>query len=622
MDRPRTDDRREWLVAWTVWALMVAAGLWFVGTYAFTMPYGDEWDWLPAIAGEQPVDLGWFWSMHNEHRMPVPRLIYMGLGELTGFDFRAGPFFIILALSGLAMALMLGARALRGRTSVYDAFFPLLLLHWGQCENLIWGFQIQFVASVVLAGVVLLLIVSCGPRLGVARALLLTLFAVGLGLCGLNGLVYLPPLACWLAFAGVCRWRDPSPGSRRDGLLLMGLACSLLALVVVYFIGFRRHTAPSPGLWASLSTALQFLSAGLGPGAKEIWPVSGVLVATTCGYALWQLYAVFRRRPDERVRAAGLFCFLGGIGAMALAVGVGRAFESPRAGFMPRYITLAAPLLCLFYLQFTLYSSARVTIHLQRTLALLMGGLLLVNMPKGLRYANDFDQRLTQFDADMRAGLSADDLAVRYGDGLGFAPNDIFIWRLEMLRRAQLGPYRDDVASDGRRLSVCPFNNLPRGCQPARRATLLPGQSLTQYFDVPADAWPCRIDVQTSQRWHRTLDRVNWDLYTVSPDQPRELLTHGVIDMRPIDRDDYVSLTIFASNAPLPLGEGPGVRAIRLALVFSPPADSRPDHGVEFPLYQCAEPTENPIETDSLTPPPDVPLSLKGFCFLKRTNEP
>ncbi len=452
--------RREAVAAWTVWLVMFAAGLWFVSAHALTMPYGDEWEWLSVVVGQQPVNLSWLWSMHNEHRLVLPRLIYIGVGRLTGFDFRAVPLLDYVMLGGLAAAMMFVARALRGRLSVYDAFFPLLLLHWGQGENLIWGFQVQMIASTVLAGVVLLLIVRCGPRLSLGRAALVTIVAVALGLCGLNGLVYLPTIACWLIYAAisgrhvrrVITENATERGGRAERTCLISLACVPLALTAVYFVGYHGCNAGPPGVWPVLRTSLQFLSSGIGPAAKEIWPVSGGLIVLACGLSLWQLSNVFRRRPEERVRAAGLLCFLGGVGALALAIGVGRAFAGPRAGYMGHYMTLATPLLCLLYFQCTLYCQ-RAKIHFQRTLCLLMLGLVAVNVYKGLGYSRYFEQLMRPMEADARVGVAPGELAVRYGDQLAFASTEVFAARLEMLRRARLGPYREtaETPDAGRR---------------------------------------------------------------------------------------------------------------------------------------------------------------------------
>ncbi len=613
----RVTARREVLAAWTVWALMLTAGLWFVAAYAFTMPYGDEWAWLPVAAGQEPPSLSWFWSLHNEHRMVLPRLIYLGLGWLTAFDFRAGSFFNIIALGGLAAAMMLTARSLRGRTSVYDAFFPLLLLHWAQCENIVWGFQLNFITSVVLVGIILMTIVRCGQQIGLPSALIVTVCLVGLGLCGLYGLAYLPALACWLTFAGVIRCRADIAHARRDGALLVALGGVPLVVTALYFVGFHPCNDRPPDIWAIVRTTVQFLSSGIGPAAKEIWPVSGVLVAVACGYALWQLYTVFLHQPQERVRAAGLFCFLGGIGSLALAIGVGRAFEGPRAGFMERYMTLAAPLLCLFYFQFTLYCT-KAKIHLQRTLCLLMLGLMVVNVPKGLRYAHYFDHLLTPLAADMRAGLAPADLALRHGEDLAFAPDEVFAARLEMLRRAHLGPYREAV--DATNLTIQHLSRLIPSRDPSETRCLLPGQRATQHFDVPAGTHVSRIDVKISRcRRRRTADRLDWELYVADPGKPRVLVSRGAVNMRSIGQNDYVSLPTHESPLRAPTegwsGKGQAVRASRFALVFSLPVDTPEQCGVDLPLYRCTGTTERAIEIDA-TPQELTGLSLKGFVYL------
>ncbi len=627
MDSPPNNDRTEAVLVWAFWGLMVLAGLGFVAVYGFTMPYGDEWAWLPVVAGQQPASLSWFWSLHNEHRVPLPRLIYLGLGKLSSFDFRAAPFYNILVLSGLSLAMMLAARRIRGRTSIYDVFFPLLLLHWAQCEDIAWGFQLQFITSVALAGAVLLIIVRCGPRLGLGAALATTVLLALLALCGLNGLAYLPALMCWLVFAGICRWRDAGPHARRDGLLLVASAAALLALLVGYFIGFHHQAFKSPGILASLSTALQFLSGGIGPAAREIWPVSGVLTAVACGYALWQLYDVLRRRPQQRVRAAGLLCFLGGMCSLALAIGAGRAYAGPKAGFMERYMTIAAPLLCLFYLQFTLYCPPRVKIHWQRTLALLMLGLLAVNIPKGLRYGNDYRVLITQLEADMRAGLSPTNLATRHGEDLGFGPNELFATRLEMLRAARLGPYRDALEPIDPALLVEPLSGTPPSREPVERLCLLPGQAVTQYFQLRANAILSRIDVQLSEcRDCRTMDRLNWRLCAVRPNGRGPVLAHGAIDMRPVGHNHFVSLAIVAdrpagtaadSPLPSPAGVATGSEPQRFALIFSPPAECPAGYGVDLPLSRCAEATQKLIETEPRRSLSDAALTLKGFLFLK-----
>ncbi len=445
LGRLAASSRAEVLGAWAIWAGMSLAALGFVATYALATPHRDEWSWVPIVTGAEPVTLPWLWAQHNEHRMVLPRLIYVGLGALTGTDFRAGSFFSVTALTILAAALMLAARALRGRTRLWDAFFSLALLHWGQGENLPWGFQLGFVTAAVLAGLVLVEVARCGERLRIRSALWVTACLVGLGLCGTFGLAYLPAMTCWIALAGAVRWRDRDAHARRDAAVLLVLAALPVALVGAYFVGYQRpeHHEAWPNLGALLRTSLQFLSCGFGPAAEEIWPVSGAVVGAACATLAWQALRVVCHQPEKRVAAAGFLCFLGGMLSLALGIGWGRSFFGPDAGFARRYVTLAAPLVCLVYLQCGAFAPRSTRLPVQRVLFIVMFLLVLVNARKGLRSAAHLNQWVATLEADARAGVPPEILAVRYGELLGPAPAKFYATQLERLREARLGPYRN-----------------------------------------------------------------------------------------------------------------------------------------------------------------------------------
>ena len=152
-----------------------------------------------------------------------------------------------------------------------DAFFPLALLHLGHHANLLWGWQVQFVLSTVLAGGLLLLIVSgsswAGPRKmvlagGIYRAAAaLRRRSRGPG-----------PRIVALALRDSSGAPGPGgaqrPSSRPPDLVVASLALLPAAL---YFRDYRAaaHHAIEGGLSASLTTALQFLSLMLGPSAAQ-----------------------------------------------------------------------------------------------------------------------------------------------------------------------------------------------------------------------------------------------------------------------------------------------------------------------------------------------------------------
>src|SRR5262245_1931919 len=115
-------------VPWTLVAVLatwLALTLWaahFVATYTSPIPFMDDLELVTGLGPHARSDLDFWWAPANEHRILLPRAIYMGLLALT-HDFRCGMWFQAIAQSLLALGLILAARRLRGRSSLVDAFF-------------------------------------------------------------------------------------------------------------------------------------------------------------------------------------------------------------------------------------------------------------------------------------------------------------------------------------------------------------------------------------------------------------------------------------------------------------------------------------------------------------------
>ena len=144
-------------------------------------------------------DLQGVWT--NATATPVERS--PELGERRAFSEQEAAAISKAALAAVAAAMMLGARRLRGKTSYADAFFPLMFLHLGHWDNIVWSWQMQFVLATALTCVLLLVIVvygrgdlSTGPSVVAGVALM------ALPLAGATSLVFGPPLALWVALAG------------------------------------------------------------------------------------------------------------------------------------------------------------------------------------------------------------------------------------------------------------------------------------------------------------------------------------------------------------------------------------------------------------------------------------
>jgi glycosyltransferase involved in cell wall biosynthesis len=332
----------EPLLVGAVWLAMALFAIAYVAKFGSPDPLGDDLEMAHFYGGQKAPSLAWLWSQHNEHRIPIARLLLLVFMKLTG-DVRSGMAFQIAVLAAVSLAAMLAARRVRGRTRIPDAFFPLLLLHTGNSFNLLMGFQLALVLPVALACAIALLLCSGPAILSARRGLWIGICGLALPLNGGAGISQALPIAAWLSAVGVAGWRASKT------MLAAGLAaCTLLG---GYFIGFHfpAGQAHSQDLASMLEVALQTLALALGPAAKTAWPFSGAAVALVALATAALLASTFVRNPAERARAGGLLACIAGSVALALSIGFGRGGLGAGAGFATRYVTLTAPLLATAY---------------------------------------------------------------------------------------------------------------------------------------------------------------------------------------------------------------------------------------------------------------------------------
>ena len=475
------------VVVWGTWAAMLAAGLGYVARYGSNVPSWDGWDMVPTATGEQPVTASWLWSQHNEHRVPVPRLVMLAIYKVAGIDFRYSQCFNVLVTAALALGMIAVARLRRGRTDVADAFFPLLLLNLGQGLNFIWAWQVEFFVSTALAGLLLLVVVGAGerprPRSGAWAAALLVLLV----LCGAHGMVLVPFPALWLAVRG---WRlraSPDGRDRRGGLLLMGLAGLAVAVAGLYLVGYQA--VPGHNEWPMrprtfLKTTLQFVAMGFGSAILPWWPWPDLVVAAMV-LASVAVLVVAARRPDRRVLASGLLAFLAAMGCLAAAVGRGRYHTDPR------YITLSVPALACVYFIWDVYGPPRAGRAVRLLLCLAALACLWPNTREGLAYARDLRGRLGSFERDMVAGEPPYRLIRRHAPSLHIH-NDLLADYMPMLRRAGVGAFRS--LRDDPRFVEAPVPLVPARADqvvwdPATRTARLEGPSPSLVFDLGEDRY-------------------------------------------------------------------------------------------------------------------------------------
>ena len=300
--------------SWPPWLLC--------GSSAAMSPIGTSGRWSPPrrrTGGQCP---GWLWSEHNGHRIPLPKLLLLAAYKFTGSDFRVGMYANVLALGAVAFAMIWVAKGLRGRSSYADAFFPLVLLHWGHCENFLWTWQLTQVTPVILVFILLIIIVQQGVHLSFGVAALAGLCLVMLPLCGFPGLVYVPALAIWFGFAGVLHWRSPERYGKRSALVIWGLMSTALLLVALYFVGYQEPARHLSALHSGASL-IRFIRSSSEYGRAVplwgIWSGCGAILAlfrarharpaaTHCGDAPQSSHTrPPRGRPLPSIRAAALY---------------------------------------------------------------------------------------------------------------------------------------------------------------------------------------------------------------------------------------------------------------------------------------------------------------------------
>jgi hypothetical protein len=427
-----------------VWVVTLASILASITRDGRNIPFEEDWLMVAAMTGHEPDLPGWLWSQNSEHRLPLPRLLNLALLSTTA-DFRSTMIFDALALGAVAAGMILVARALRGgRTSVADAFFPLLLLHLGNWDNLVWGWQIQFVLPTALACAFLLVIVARGdlPSRWAASAAALAL--IGLPLSGANGLVFTPTLAAWLAYTSWARRRNPATDHRAGDWLPAGAACLSLLLCAVYFIGYETSpwNQPSPGPGAALATTGKFLALGLGPAAAKAWLLCGSLAVLVFLASIVLLVAAYRNDRDERVRIVGLLAFFAAAAVLALAVGWGRAGRAAETGRMPtRYVLLAAPGLCAVYFTALLYGRPWMRRVVPGVLAAAIALLFPFNTRVGFERRAWFGAGFSSFERDLKAGTPRELLANRHYPFLLHWDEPLMAISLQQLHDAGIGAF-------------------------------------------------------------------------------------------------------------------------------------------------------------------------------------
>ena len=409
-------DRLVALFVLAVWAGLLVHAWCYVQWFHARMPVQDDLELVPAFLPHSTLAAisELFWCLINEHRVYLSQWVHFGAVALAG-DFRGGGWAQVLLLALAALAGILCARRLRGRTRFEDALFPLLLLHWSNGENLLLGTQVC-VALAVLLGVLALCatVWSPGPP-SVLRLSAAGLCTALLPLCGGFGLCPSPAFAAWIALCGVAAAR----ARRFRAAWTAACACLVYAAVIaLYFHEFRWPPAQpiERRLDVGLGVLVQVLSMTFGGLAPyEPWlsiPAALLLLLTACICA-WQGW---RRGGSGRERALGLAA--GAVGALLLGASIGwtRQESWPHAGWAPRYSLAPAVLAFAAVFGVLLHGSKLVARAVPIALTVLLTVAMPFHVERGRWMADAYQSTLRPFRSAFEADLPIEELARIYGN--------------------------------------------------------------------------------------------------------------------------------------------------------------------------------------------------------------
>ncbi len=437
-------DRWAAVVVWAVTATMTAVGVGHIAAYGRNIPLSEDWHLVRPLTGAEPSFWGWVWAQNNEHRLPVARLVYLGLLEVTS-DFRSGAVFDTLLMAAVAAALVLLARRLRGRTSLVDAAFPLLLLHPGNWENLFWSWQMQFV---VVAAMTLVLLAAVAGSTDPPSKRTTWVAAAMVVLLPLGGGTALPLVPFAIAALLVLAWSADAGRSTRR----VAGAASVLAVVEtgLYFVGWKAATwyPDNPGPPETLETTGKLLALAWGPAARGRYALIAVLTAAVLVPAVVLLVRAVRRPGPDRRPALALGLLIGGMAATAGAVAYGRAALVPTEGLADRYVIITVPAVVAAWFVVQRFGAAGVRRLVQGLVLVGAVVLLPVNWQQGYEWRDWYVGEMRAVERDLDAGVTAEELADRHGEFLMHWDQGELVRRIELLRDAGVGPIGDVTARD------------------------------------------------------------------------------------------------------------------------------------------------------------------------------
>lgn len=441
------DQHWQTSFVWLGWAVVVVLAMVATAVYGRWLPWSDDFDMVPYVTGDKPVTMSWLWSQHNEHRIPLVKLIFVGVGRLSGADYRWTVAFNALLLSATAASLIVAAARLRGRAAWTDILFPAVLLHLGQ-GALVWAFHSQFLLTTVLGGLFVAVAVTAPRNAHARRAAKLAALACLLPLTGSSGLLVAVAAAVLLGAEAI---RPPRDGGVTQPLA-RGIAAAGAGLTLAVAIAYLATLKLGPtegyaGPWQTLVASLDAVSSY--PGSLVARMRTPWLLATSLAIVGTLAAAAMNLRwtPAPGVDRRGLIIplgYLAALGLVAVAIGYGRGTRD-FTHLYGHYSTLSLGVPIALGLVWAALPQTAVTRGVQSLLCLVTLVVYSVQARQAVRSWGSGDESWAAIASDMRGELPPDTVAARHAAALYFVDTpDVrtkIATSVEMLRRTRFPLY-------------------------------------------------------------------------------------------------------------------------------------------------------------------------------------
>ena len=338
------------LFLYLVWMLVpVFLGLAIIGGYeAYSpIPMGDMWNGtLGFYVNASHGDWSSWWAQHNEHRILLSRILFW----MDGAWFSGKGLFLIVAnyllVAGVAILFFfIWRERSRGWGASFAVFLSVWLLSWIQNDNMIWGFQSQFVLAQLLPLMAFYFLhracqsSSHGGRWFAASATC--------GVMALGSMAITLPLLTLLALA--------LRMSRRQVLILAAL--SILG-VFLYFHDYKAvggHGSLMQSLQQNPEGVIDYMQLYLGgpfyfflgenPLALMFARIASVVLVSGSILCLQKELSA----PHRSSLALAMLCFILYIGGSAFGTAGGRAIFGAMQALTSRYMTPALMVWAAFF---------------------------------------------------------------------------------------------------------------------------------------------------------------------------------------------------------------------------------------------------------------------------------